>query len=243
MNSPYSDEFLNAYLDGELAADERSQLLDDARRDPELSTRLCKLQKVKDMVQLAYHSAENTAPGQTGKNRLRHFSLRALAASLILGVGLIIGNYTALNKTHTPTLMELAQTTKFNSQPAPTEQEWKLMVHLNSGDPARLRTVLDETDYLLKTSAHSNRKVQIEVLVNGEGIRLLEDKETPYTKKILAMESSYKNIRFLACQIALNRHKDEDGFDIDLLPGVEVVSSAVTRAKTRQREGWTYLRI
>ena len=243
MKSPYSDEFLNSYLDGELAADERSQLLDDARKDPELSTRLCKLQKVKDMVQLAYHTAEDTKPVQAGKNRLQHFSLRALAASLILGVGLLIGNYTALNAGHPLTLMELAQTSKLNARPAADKQEWKLMVHVNSGDPMRLRTVLDETEYLLKTSADSTRKVQIEVLVNGDGIKMLEDNDTPYAKKILAMESDYKNIQFLACQIALNRHKDEDGFDIDLLPGVEVVPSALKQAMIRQREGWTYLRI
>ncbi len=242
MNASYSDEFLNAYIDGELATDERSQLLDDTRQNSELATRLCRLQKVKDMVQLAHHTVENATPDQN-KHRFQRYSLRACAASLLLGMGLVLGNYTALSEGHSPTLMELAQTTGFNVQPAAAEQEWKLIVHVNSGDPARLRTVLDETEYLLKTSAGSTRKVQIEVLANGEGIRMLEDKDTPFARKILAMESSYKNIRFLACQIALNRHKDEDGFDIDLLPGVTVVSSAVTQAKTRQREGWTYLRI
>ncbi len=243
MNASYSDEFLNAYIDGELATDERSQLLDDTRQDSELATRLCRLQKVKDMVQLAHHTAKNATPEQTGKRRLQRYSLRACAASLLLGMGLAVGNYTALSEARSPSLMELAQTSKFNEQPAPGKQEWKLMVHLNSGDPARLRAVLDETEYLLKTSANSTRKVQIEVLVNGEAIRLLEDRDTPYTRKILAMESNYKNVRFLACQIALNRHKDADGFDIDLLPGVKVISSAVTQAKTRQREGWTYLQI
>ncbi len=243
MNAPYSDEFLNAYIDGELATDERSQLLDDTRQDSELATRLCRLQKVKDMVQLAHHTVENANLDQTGKRRLQRYSLRACAASLLLGMGLVLGNYTALSEAHSPSLMELAQTSKFNVQPASAEREWKLIVHVNSGDPARLRAVLDETEHLLKTSAGSTRKVQIEVLANGEGIRMLEDKNTPYARKILAMESSYKNVRFLACQIALNRHKDEDGFDIDLLPGVTVVSSAVTQAKTRQREGWTYLRI
>ncbi len=243
MKSPYSDEFLNAYIDAELAADERSQLLDDMRQDSELASRLCKLQKVKDMVQLAYYSSKNMPREAHSKQRLQQYSLRALAASLLLGSGLAIGNYTALNETRSPTLMELAQTTAFNSQPAAHEQEWKLMVHVNSGDPARLRAVLDETEYLLKTSTGSTRKVQIEVLVNGEGIRMLEDNDTSYAKKILAMESSYKNIRFLACQIALNRHKDDDGFDLDLLPGVEVIPSALTQAATRQREGWTYLRI
>jgi len=243
MKSPYSDEFLNAYIDSELATDERSQLLDDMRQDSELATRLCKLQKVKDMVQLAYYSAEDTKPEQNGKQRLQCYALRTIAASLSLGIGLVIGNYTAMNDAHAPTLMEMAQTTHFNAQSTPKEKEWKLMVHVNSDDPARFRTVLDETEYLLKTSAHSTRKVQIEILVNGQGVRMLEDKDTPYAKKILAMESSYKNIQFLACQIALNRHKDKDGFDLDLLPGVEVVPSALKQVMTRQREGWTYLQI
>lgn len=242
MKSPYSDEFLNAYIDSELVADERSQLLDDMRQDSELATRLCKLQKVKDMVQLAYHTMETTKPEQTGKQRLQCYALRALAASLSLGAGLVIGTYTALNEAHAPTLMEMAQTTRFNA-PAPQKKVWKLIVHMNSNNPARFRTVLDQTEHLLKTSVESTRKVQIEILINGQGVRMLEDKDTPYAKKILALESRYKNIRFLACQIALDRHKDRDGFDLDLLPGVKVVSSAVTEAKARQREGWTYLQI
>ncbi|HEB85853.1 MAG TPA: hypothetical protein ENI68_02405 [Gammaproteobacteria bacterium] len=242
MKSPYSDEFLNAYIDSELVTDERSQLLDDMRQDPELATRLCKLQKVKDMVQLAYHSMGNTKPEQTGRQRLKSYALHALAASLSLGAGLVIGTYTTLNEAHAPTLMEMAQTTQFNA-PSPQKKIWKLIVHMNANNPARFRTVLDETEHLLKTSAESTRKVQIEILINGQGVRMLEDKDTPYAKKILAMESHYKNIRFLACQIALDRHRDRDGFDLELLPGVKVVSSAVREAKARQREGWTYLQI
>lgn len=242
MKSPYSDEFLNAYIDSELVTDERSQLLDDMRQDPELATRLCKLQKVKDMVQLAYHTMGTEKPEQTGRERLKCYALRAFAASLSLGIGLVIGNYTVPNEAHAPTLMDMAQTARFNP-PSPQKKVWKLIVHMNSNNPARFRTVLDQTEHLLKTSLNSTRKVQIEILINGQGVRMLEDKDTPYTKKILAMESRYKNIRFLACQIALDRHKDRDGFDLDLLPGVKVVPSAVAEAKTRQREGWTYLQI
>ncbi|HFQ13828.1 MAG TPA: hypothetical protein ENK40_03415 [Gammaproteobacteria bacterium] len=243
MTSPYSDEFLNAYIDGELAADERSQLLDEMRQNPELASRLCKLQKVKDMVQLAYYNAATETP-EPRTGYLRGHGLRALAASLLLGLGLLIGNFSAQQNDHLSPLLQLAQTTeRFDARPAADKQEWKLMLHVNSGDPARLRTVLNEAEQILKTSHNSPRKVQIEMLVNGEAIRMLEDKDTPFARKILAMESRYDNIRFLACQIALNRHKDEDGFDIDLLPGIKVVPSALTEAANRQREGWTYLRI
>lgn len=244
MTSSYSDEFLNAYIDSELAADERSQLLDDMRQNSELATRLCKLQKVKDMVQLAYHTeaAQKSDPGN--RRRLQCYALRTLAASLSLGVGLLIGSqYTAMNDAHTPTLLGLAETTQFNVQPPADKRQWKLLVHVNSGDPLRLHTVLNETEHLLKTSADSARKIQIEVLVNGDGIRMLADNNTSYAKKIMEIESRYKNVHFLACQIALNRHKDKDGFDLDLIPGVKVVPSAVILAKARQREGWTYLRI
>ena len=54
----YSDEMLNAYLDGELESDERAQVLEALRSVENLSQRVCRLQKVHSMVQLAYQDTE-----------------------------------------------------------------------------------------------------------------------------------------------------------------------------------------
>ncbi|MCK5722866.1 MAG: hypothetical protein KAI84_10040, partial [Gammaproteobacteria bacterium] len=55
---PYSDEHLNAYIDDELDAAEKAEILNAIRHDAELSQRVCKLQKLHNLVQLSYQSVE-----------------------------------------------------------------------------------------------------------------------------------------------------------------------------------------
>ena len=54
----YSDEHLNAFIDNQLDTAEKAELLDALRHDDELSQRVCKLQKLHNLVQLSYQSVE-----------------------------------------------------------------------------------------------------------------------------------------------------------------------------------------
>ena len=89
MKDTFSDEHLNAYLDNQLAAEERAQLLEALRQDSELSARVCKLQKVKEMVQLAYHNfdAEQVIQPKRRANPV----WPAIAASFLLAIGFTSG--------------------------------------------------------------------------------------------------------------------------------------------------------
>jgi len=241
MNSRFSDEHLNAYLDNQLDAEERSQLLEELRRDQELAARVCKLQKVQDMVQLAYHNVASEQPIRAGRRWHLHFA-QAASALLILGLGLSVGWFTNDAFSRPASLFELAQSAQVATEPQP-DDELKLMLHVNSDDPARLKTVLEEAEYLLRTSRNKQRKLRIEIMANGEGLKLLQQGNTPYVKKVQSLSGKYENVRFMACRIALNRYQEENGIQLQLLPNVDVIPSAMQEALLRQREGWTYLRI
>lgn len=243
MNSNFSDEHLNAYLDNQLDAEERSLLLEELRRDQALAERVCKLQKVQDMVQLAYHNvASEQSPDQSGRRRWPLYFAQAASALLILGLGLSIGWFSHDTFKRPPSLFELAQSAQVAAKPQP-DDELKVMLHINSYDPSRLKTVLDEAEYLLRTSRNKQRPLRIEIMANGEGLKLLQQGNTPYASKVQDLSSQYQNVRFMACRIALNRYREENGISIELLPNVDVVPSAMQEALLRQREGWTYLRI
>ena len=242
MSSHYSDEHLNAYLDNQLDTEERSMLLEAIRKDQELAARVCKLQKVQDMVQLAYHSVANNEPAVPQHPGVsRHFA-QAAAAVVILGMGIMVGWFSNNGQFSKPTLVELAQDTQL-SQKSLASNEWKLMLHVNTGDARRLETVLDETEQLLKTSQASQRKVKIEVLTNGPGLALLQNEGSQFAKRIQQLDAEYDNISFMACQIAINRYNSEHEFEIQLLPNAEIVPSAIHQTMLRQKEGWSYLRI
>jgi hypothetical protein len=103
--------------------------------------------------------------------------------------------------------------------------------------------VLDEAEYLLNTSSQDHRKIRIEILTNGKGLKLLQKNNSEYAQKVSSLSQDYQNVQFMACRIAINRYRKEHGVSIQLLPNVQIVPSAMEEALSRQREGWTYLRI
>ena len=241
MKDTFSDEHLNAYLDNQLATDERAQLLEALRQDSELSARVCKLQKVKEMVQLAYYNfdAEQTKqPPQTRKP-----VWPALAASFLLAIGLLTGWFANNQFAQQPRLLELAKAAQIQNTVATGQEEWRLVLHVDSSDPERFNVMLDETEQLLKTSAQQQQKVRVEILTNGGGLMLVEQGNESYTRRLQALSKQYDNLGLLACQRALNKLKTEKGVQLDLVPEASVVESAMNQVIKRQQEGWAYIRI
>jgi intracellular sulfur oxidation DsrE/DsrF family protein len=244
MNESFSDEYLNAYIDDQLTDGERGCLLDHLRQDQELAGRVCKLQKVRDMVQLAYHNvAAEHGRSPMARSAASRRAWPAIAASVLLLVGALGGWGIERISNHTPSLLELAQTAQTGTRVASAQDEWRLMLHVDSGDPERLQVMLDETEQLLRTSAARHQKVRVEIMTNGAGLSLMEQSNAPYTRKLRALAQQYDNLGLLACKRALDRLKEDKGIELDLVPEARVVDSAMHQVIRRQKEGWAYLRI
>ena len=67
-NVKFSDEFLNAFIDGELDQKETGLILDEIRRNPDLSARITDLQKIREMVRYAYNDIDMPIRKKTYKN-------------------------------------------------------------------------------------------------------------------------------------------------------------------------------
>ena len=241
MKDTYSDEHLNAYLDNQLDASERAQLLEALRQDGDLSARVCKLQKVKEMVQLAYHNFDAEHSIQQPPHRKPVWP--AIAASFLLAMGLLTGWFANSQFGHQPRLLELAKAVQTSNTAATAQDEWRLVLHVDSADPNRFNVMLDETEQLLKTSAQQKQKVRVEILTNGGGLMLVEQGNAAYTKRLQALSKQYDNLGLLVCQRALNKFKSEKGVQLDLVPEARIVESAMNEVIKRQQEGWAYIRI
>ena len=240
MNKHVSDEQLNAYLDGELDTEDRLMLMDALRSDPDLANRACQLQKVKEMVQLAYtvgHDVDQTKPTRRSRNWLTP----AIAASLLFFFGVFGGWYANHQLNPTPSLLEIARTANFSS--ASEGKPWRLMLHVNSGDTHRYQVMLAETEALLRASAREGRPVQIEIVTNGPGLTLLSDRDDPLTRKLQALARQYDNLDLRACERAIRRYRAREGKDIKLIPEAGTVRSAMHEVIRRQQEGWAYINI
>ena len=237
----YSDEMLNAYLDNELATEERKQLLEDLRENDGLRQRVCKLEQVRNMVSIAYHDIP--VPRHTVDVNNRSFSsFAALAASILVVVSVAGGWFGHSYYQNEKSLIKLADSVQIHN-PTDNEQTWRVLLHVTSDDAYRLNTLLEETESILREFQGKQQKVTIQILANGKGLNLLRSDRSHFGQRIAKLQSTYENLAFMACARAIARVKQKTGKDVPLLPNIQVAPSAISEVLGRQREGWAYIKI
>jgi intracellular sulfur oxidation DsrE/DsrF family protein len=118
----FSDEFLNAFVDGELAPEEKNRAYLEINQDEALSRQVCELRKLRDMVQFAYKNV----PSSSVPAPVARVYLGNLAAGIALVLGIAIGWVL-----HTPPATSLPETT--SGLPAAT----RLKPSVSANVPAR----------------------------------------------------------------------------------------------------------
>lgn len=238
----YSDEHLNAFIDDQLDTAEKAEILDAVRHDAELSQRVCKLQKIHNLIQLSYESVEVPERHKAKNNLSQPAKFKWFAAaSFFLAIGSVAG-WISHQTMSSDSLINIAQV---SHTPAAINnaENWKLMLHVSTAKPHRLNIVLNEAEALLEEYANSSRKLELEILANSEGITLVTNNGKDYNKRLQTLQQKYKNLAVTVCGQTLNRIQRTQGKTLKLLPDTNVVSSAVNQMVKRQQSGWSYIRI
>lgn len=233
-------EYLNAFVDGELAADERERVMGLLESDPDFKMRACELRTLKEMVKGAYAEAP-AAPVRSNVGGLGSGLKQAIAAGLLLALGLG-GGWLARDRIgmepgydRLPGLPGGYQTIALAEQVDPG----KIILHLDSGDPGRLDTVLDLAEKLLRQHGPSAR---VEIVANSYGLDLLRADVTPLAPRIADMARRHANLSFVACGQTVARLK-RDGVRVELLPDAHTATSAINEIMTRMGQGWVYVKV
>ena len=236
----YSDEHLNAFIDDQLNDAEKAEILDAIRHDAELSQRVCKLQKLQNLIQLSYQSVEVPQRHQE-KSPLTKSSVTrwVAAASFFLAVGSVVGwiSHQALNQNSLIDLVQVTPATKNH------DKNWKLMLHVSTANPNRLNIVLNEAEALLEEYANSARQLELEILTNSDGLALVNNTGKNYNKHLQRLQQKYDNLTVMVCGQTLKRIQREQGKKLTLLPNTNIVPSAINQRVKRQKSGWSYIRI
>lgn len=238
----YSDEHLNAFIDDQLSTAEKADILNAVRHDTELSQRICKLQKLQNLVQLSYQSIEVPERHQNTENKKPSVKFKWFAAaSFLLAVGTIVGwtSHQAMNSNKITNIAEITP----NNLLANNANHWKLMLHVSTANPNRLNIVLDEAETLLKQYANSSAKLELEILANSDGLALVSDKGKSYNKRLQNLQKKYENLAVMVCGQTLKKIQRTQGKQPNLLPNTSVVPSAINQIVIRQQSGWSYIRI
>jgi intracellular sulfur oxidation DsrE/DsrF family protein len=226
-----SDELLNAFADNELDADEKARLLNLMVTDPVLKERVCQHWQLKEMVRGAFPLPATMPPQRTGRGGFRSL---ALAASMLLAVGISLGwivHGDGTDRSSPRLTLNAAQV-----------GAGKVILHLGSSSPERIEAALDEAGHLARSRDLSGLPVQVELLVNGDGVDLVRAEVSAYADRIAALRAAHRNFRVIACNNTLEMLRLK-GVDVDLLPDITVAPSALGEVMTRLRQGWTYIRV
>lgn len=240
MHEPVSDEYLNAFLDGELAADERERALQRLEQDGDFKSKLCELRSLKERVQGAYADLPSV-PVRRGANVFSAVWRQALAAGVLLAMGLAGGWLAHDGAMKAPVYDRLAGLPD-GYRPVALAGEVdtdKIVLHLDSNDPARLAAVLDLADKLL---AQRGDRGQVKIVVNSYGLNLLRQETSPYRDRIRSMAASHHNLAFVACGQTIARLSRE-GVVVDLLPQAQVANSAIGEILDSMQRGWVYVKV
>ena len=109
----------------------------------------------------------------------------------------------------------------------------KAVFHVNFGDAERQEHGLKNIENILKEAADA----QIEVVCHGEGIRLVEKKQTKLADMIQTLME--KGVRFVACE---NTMRKKSLAKDDLVVGTLTVPSGAVEVIRKQSEGFAYFR-
>jgi intracellular sulfur oxidation DsrE/DsrF family protein len=242
-NEDFSDEILNAFIDEQLDHDERVQILSALRHDEVLTQRVCDLQKVRSLVQLAFDEQDIVPEYQQPATAKHRVSLRkGIAASVLIIIGVLSGWFTHQHINSDKSLVEYAKTVRTN--PALAENEaWQLMLHVSHNETRRFNVLLNEAEHLLATYKKNKQPLKLEILANGKGLDLVKYDNSPHVHKLQQLQKEYDNLVVSVCGQTLQRIKSETGKNINLIPDANVVRSAIHQVGKRQKQGWTYIHI
>jgi intracellular sulfur oxidation DsrE/DsrF family protein len=241
MNNNYetNSEQLNAFVDGELNAVQRENLLSRLDDEPGLRGELCDIQRVKDLMQFSYPLISEKQDTATPKNKM---NFGAMAASLLFVLSLgFLGGYLTFNQKldiNNQLASNLNETAVGISDVVQEKQ--KIIIYLGSSQKEKFDETLDKAESLL--TKYKKEGTEVYVVTSAGGIDLLRTSNTDSKGRIKTLSSLYKSLHFVACNNQIYQlHKK--GKDIKLVDEAEVAPSAVQFVVDHLTKGWKYIAI
>jgi len=224
----FSEEQLNAFVDGELDPEEKSRLFNESERSPDLDLRLCQQRKLKELVKHAY--IDVAPPKHIAGSQLTQSGIfgTSLVAGILLLLG-IAGGFFAHNYLDQTRATDVVATTKIHNY----------LLHVTSGEPEMMLAALEEARQILNSGANGEFR-QVEIIANEKGLDLLRTDITPYAEEIMALQKN--NVVFYACSKTIER-LEEKGVTVQLVPFANPNYTALDRVVKRMQDGWKYEKI
>lgn len=237
-----TEEKLNLFIDKQLDTDEMNQIHQELLDDKALRERACQLKAVRELVGYAYSEVPPSRYEQASKESNRSMYAKAIAASVTLVVGVLLGWSTYQYAPYAEDVISAENTFQYIANRVSVEHaQRKIILHIDSGDVQVVNAALTEADHLLATYRDNNTPMKLDIITNKEGINVLRVGVSPYIERIQKM-ADYGNVSIFACKQSIAKAAAREGVDIVLMPGVATDKAAREIIPERIEDGWVYIK-
>lgn len=212
-----SEEELNAFVDGQLNANDRARVLESLAHDATLQKRVAEIQQTRNLLRHTYENPPHPPVARAPVPLLKNMKL-VVAMSLVIGMigGALLHNVTA----NAPAL--------FASHPK------GVVIQVSEADPAKWEMALINARNVRK--AYRDKNVGVEIVAYGPGLKMLR-KDSAISSGL--DEASKNGVKLLACGNTMSMtHTSRE----ELNRAVGIVPAGVVEIMERQQEGYAYVR-
>ncbi len=241
MKAEFSDEMINAFVDGELDSRDRETFKQAMRSDNHLYEKvqaICELKKSLKNSYAQLPAASNSVQVQNGGVRVTGWK-QSVAAALLLTLGLVVGWVGGSGGLQPHSSVQLDG---IQLNPVDLQQQNKIVLHISSSEGNKLEQTIQKVEYIIHQFEKRHLPFELEVIANSGGIDLLRTDVSPYKDKIISIMDQYSNVSFIACSNAINRLRMQ-GVEPKIIAHSKTGDTAVERIVKRLQEGWVYVKV
>ncbi|MCK4834714.1 MAG: hypothetical protein KAT12_08040 [Gammaproteobacteria bacterium] len=239
----YSEETLNLFIDEQLVIDEMNEIRQALLDDKDLRERVCQLKAVRELIGYAYSEVPPSRHKNPGQSVLGSYAGRAVAASITLVVGVVLGWSTYGYSPNAIQAISAENTFQYVANHVkPEHGTRKIVLHIDSSDLEVVNAALNEADQLIATYRKANTPMKLDIVTNKAGINILRPGVSPYISRIKSLIDDNDEVSVYACNRSIAKALKKEGYEIVLMPGVTKNQSARDIIPKRLEKGWVYIK-
>ena len=238
-----TEDKLNLFIDEELDSDEMNDIHEALLDNKELRERVCQLKAVRELIGYAYSEVPPSRHGDPGLSRSGSYVGRAVAASVMLVVGVVVGWSTYEYSPNAVQAISAENTFQYVANHVEANNGTrKIVLHIDSSDVQVVNAALNEADQLLATYRKTNTPMELDIITNKKGINILRPGVSPYISRIKELIDNNDEVAVYACNRSIAKALKKEGYEIVLMPGVTKDKSARDLIPKRLEKGWVYIK-
>ena len=237
-----TEDKLNLFIDQQLDSDEMNEIHEAILDDKELREQVCQLKAVRELVGYAYSEVPASRFENSNQKRTASMVGSAVAASLTLVVGVVLGWSTYQYSPNAIQAISAENTFQYVANHVNVEHgKRKIVLHIDSSDLQVVNAALNEADQLLATYRKANTPMELDIITNKSGINILRPGISPYINRIQNLINS-DEVAIYACNRSIAKALKKEGVEIVLMQGVTKDKSARELIPQRLEKGWVYIK-